>query len=138
MSRKPLAEVSRRSSWLPSGHERLDLYLVSRQFVSEIYRKTSSYPDAERFGLTSQTRRAAVSVPANIAEGAARGSRSEFRRSLLIVRGSLSELRVLLEIARDISYLDESSFQTLMNMVNRLTAMTSGLIHRVKPGISRA
>jgi len=105
---------------------------LARRFVSDIYKKTSSFPEEERYGLTSQVRRAAVSVPANIAEGAARGSKKEFNRSLLIARGSVSELRVLLEIAHENAYLEDGSFELLMESLNRIAAMTNGLIVQVR------
>jgi four helix bundle protein len=86
------------------GHRDLLVWQESISLVKEIYAVTRSLPDDEKFGLTSQMRRAAVSVPSNIAEGAARGSQREFAQFLVIARGSLSELETQLIIAKELNY----------------------------------
>lgn len=73
-------------------HKRLEVWQMSVHLVVEVYRLTSAYPDAERYGLISQMRRAAVSVASNIAEGAARQTKKEFANFVHIARGSLSEI----------------------------------------------
>jgi four helix bundle protein len=115
---------------MPLAHERLDAYRLARQFALELFQQTAAFPAEERFGLTSQIRRAAVSILANIAEGAARRSKKEFIQFLSMARGSSSELRVLLEIAKGTGYLDEGSFKLDEEMVNRISSMLSGLIRR--------
>ncbi|MGH9368426.1 MAG: four helix bundle protein [Thermoanaerobaculia bacterium] len=122
----------RTKGWGEATHERLDVYRVSRRFVAEVYRETSHFPPSEMFGLTSQIRRAAVSVPANIAEGAARGSSREFCRSLLVARGSLSELRVLIDIAREIGYIPAERFDAWESTLERLSVLASGLIREAR------
>lgn len=77
---------------VPETHRDLEVWQASLVLAESIYRATSRFPDAERFGLTAQMRKAAISVLSNIAEGAARGSSREFARFLSIARGSLAEL----------------------------------------------
>ncbi len=85
-------------------HERLDVWRNSMDLVEMIYTMSSSFPDVERFGLSAQMRRAAISIPSNIAEGAARRSTLEYIRFLSIARGSLSEISTQLHIARRLGY----------------------------------
>jgi four helix bundle protein len=85
-------------------HERLEVWQEAMALVEMIYSCSSLFPDAERFGLTAQIRRAAVSVPSNIAEGAARRSTREYLRYLSIARGSLSELDTQFQIAARLGY----------------------------------
>jgi four helix bundle protein len=90
-------------------HERLDVWRDSMELVEMIYKLSATFPESERFGLTSQVRRAAVSIPSNIAEGAARRSTPEYLRFLPIVRGSLSETSTQVQISRRLGYAAESS-----------------------------
>jgi four helix bundle protein len=92
-------------------HEKLKLWIRAVDFVVRIYELTNSFPKEEKFGLTSQIRRAAVSVPANIAEGAARQSHKEFVHFLSNVQGSASELSTELLIARRLGYLSQLDYQ---------------------------
>ena len=103
------------------------------RLCAQLYSETRSFPLAERFGMVAQIRRAAVSIPANIAEGAGRRSKKEFARFLCVSRGSANELCVLLEIARQIGFLDEDRFNGYAQEVERIFAMLSGLIRRVDP-----
>lgn len=98
-------------------HYQLEVWQNSIELVQAIYRLTAKFPAEERFGLTSQLRRAAVSVPSNIAEGAARGSKKEFLRFLHIARGSLSEIDTQLHIAVVLNFIhhDEKP-EALINM----------------------
>ena len=84
-------------------HERLDVWRKAIEFVLEVYKATESFPKDETFGLTSQVRRASVSVPANFAEGAARSSRKEFAHFISNAQGSASEVETELLIARRLS-----------------------------------
>jgi len=91
--------------------------------VTDIYQVTKSFPSDERFGLTSQLRRAAVSIPSNIAEGQARSSRGEFREFLGIAKGSPAEVETQIIIAKDLGYLnDEGPVLEKLSEVARLTA----------------
>jgi four helix bundle protein len=115
-------------------HERLDLFVLAKQFAIDLYKETKTFPADERFGLTSQIRRAAVSIPANVAEGAARRSKKEFVRFLLTARGSATELRLLLDIACQTGSLSDDRFRRCEAMLDRILAMTTGLIHRADRG----
>ena len=96
------------------------------RLVRCIYALTQDFPSEERFGLTSQMRRAAVSVPANVAEGAARGSKADFSRFLLIARASLIELDTLLWLSKDLRFVREIGEPRLM--LETCFAKISGLI----------
>ncbi len=81
------------------SHKELNVWKDAMQLASNIYQLTSNYPKDEIFGINSQMRRAAVSIPSNIAEGSARGSRKEYIRFLYIAAGSVSELETQLELS---------------------------------------
>jgi four helix bundle protein len=115
------------------GHEQLDVFKVARALAIEVYRETRGFPRTETYGLVSQLRRAAVSIPANIAEGAARRSRKEFKRFLLVSRGSSTELKLLLDIARETGYLSTTRFSSLDATLERVFSMVNGLIRRISP-----
>lgn len=110
-------------------HKDLETWKMAVDFVTEIYNITTEFPDAERFGLQSQIRRAAVSLPANIAEGAARQTKKEFIQFLYIGMGSLSELETLLIIAKNLKLIES---QRLLNKIEELRKMLFGLINSLK------
>lgn len=116
------------------AHECLDAYRLSRELALDLYRVTSTFPREERYGLVAQIRRAAISVPANIAEGAARRTHGEFSRFVAMARGSVSELDVLLEISQAIGYLTQEGLEHQQRTLDRLYALTSGLIRRAEVG----
>jgi four helix bundle protein len=97
-----------------------------------MYEATKGFPVEERYGLTSQIRRAAVSIPANIAEGAARGTQKEFLQFLIIARGSISELETLLTIAREVGFLSEGKTGDLERRCDQVSSRLSGLITSVR------
>ena len=92
------------SSEPPHTHQDLQVWKESMSLMTELYRLTATFPKEEQFGLASQIRRSAVSVPSNIAEGAGRGGPREFRQFLLIARGSLSELETQVLVPRNLGY----------------------------------
>ena len=114
-------------------YERFEAWKVFHQLALEIYRITNSWPSTERYQLTAQTRRAALSAPTNIAEGASKRGRREFRRYLDIARGSLSELSYLLLFSRDCGILDEDSFSRINKLRTRASKLTWGLYASLAP-----
>ena len=86
-------------------HKDLDIWKIGIQLVDDIYHMTRNFPENEKFGITSQIRRSAISIPSNIAEGAARSSKKEFIQFLYISLGSLSELETQLIISKKLKYL---------------------------------
>jgi len=86
-------------------HRKLDVWQKSMELVCEIYQITSAFPKNEEYGLSSQMQRAAVSVPSNLAEGAARKGKNEFKQFLNIAQGSLSELDTQIELAHMLGYM---------------------------------
>jgi len=92
----------------------LVVWQKSRALVKEVYQITEALPKSENFGLISQIRRAAVSVPANIAEGSARGTDREFNRFILIALGSAAELETLLLLAIDVEHLQETEIEHIL------------------------
>jgi four helix bundle protein len=120
--------VNRKSSKRP--HENLSVWQQAMSLVEQVYTRSSRYPDSERYGLTAQLGRAAISVPSDIAEGAARRSTPEYVRFLSIARGSLSELDTQLQIAARLGYgaipLDTKA------CINEVFAMLTGLMNSLQ------
>lgn len=106
------------------AYEKFDAWKASHELALEIYRITDQWPASEKYQLTAQIRRAALSVPTNIAEGAAKRGPREFRRYLDIARGSLSEVSYPLRFSKDRGIIDDEvirSLDALQNMAGRLT-----------------
>ena len=101
-------------------------------WVEAIYAATSRWPQDERFDLVSQVRRAAVSVPSNIAEGCTRRSTGDFVRFLSISRGSLAEVETQLIIATRLGYLDQTTQASLLEAADELSRMLAGLIAKLE------
>ena len=104
--------------------------------VTEIYRLTQTFPVAERYGLTHQLRRAAVSVPSNIAEGQARFSAKEFHRFLSTARGSLVEIETQIEIARNLGYASRTESSNVLNATSELGRILNGLLASTKAAVA--
>jgi four helix bundle protein len=107
-------------------HHDLVAWQEAIKLVKSIYALTQDFPREEMFGLTAQMRRASVSVPSNIAEGAARSSAKEFVHFLMLARGSLSELETQIVIARELGYTTDSTDAEAL--VDRLFRLIAGLI----------
>ena len=98
----------------------------------EIYRLTAGFPSEERHGLVSQLRRAAFSVPANIAEGSKRQTQTEYARFLNIAEGSLAETEYFLILARDLGYLEADAVEPLTAQIDQLARMLHALRIKVQ------
>jgi four helix bundle protein len=96
-------------------------------FVTSVYKHTQMFPKEELFGLTSQLRRAVVSIPSNFAEGFGRNGNNEFLHFVRIAIGSLYECQTQLEIAMNIEYLNEEQFQGIFNNSREVEALLCGL-----------
>lgn len=112
------------------AHEDLDAWKLGMDVVDAVYQLTASFPREEMFTLTSQMRRAAISIPTNIAEGAAKESDKDKLRFYIISRGSLSELETELKIAERQHYVDDT--KALDKLLYRESRVLSGLINSVK------
>jgi four helix bundle protein len=113
-------------------HEKLDVWKMSVEFVVKIYNCTKNFPSEEKFGLTSQIRRAAVSIPANIAEGAARQYDKEFLQFLSVAQGSASELETELLIAQKLGFIERKYYEELYNELNTIARKIVGLSNHIK------
>lgn len=109
-------------------HKDLNVWQESINLVTLIYEKTKSFPKDELFSLTSQIRRSAISIPSNIAEGAARESNKEFLRFLFISQGSISELDTQLLIANNLNFLSKDDYVELAEKLVSIRKMLAGLI----------
>jgi four helix bundle protein len=112
-------------------HKKLEVWKKAIEFVTKIYKITETFPEHEKFILISQIRRSAISIPSNIAEGAARISKKEFINFLSIAQGSLSELETQLIISNNLGYLEEKDMH-LLEELDEISRMIIGLIKFLK------
>jgi len=113
--------------------EKLEVWRKAMDWTKVIYRVSRGFPDQERHGLTSQLRRAAVSVASNIAEGAGRTSDADFARFLEIAYGSLMEATCQVQLAFELGYLEQNQLETLKDAAAEISRMLSGLRKYRKP-----
>ncbi|RJP80206.1 MAG: four helix bundle protein [Candidatus Zixiibacteriota bacterium] len=113
-------------------YRKLEVWQLSHALVLDIYKVTSSYPNHEMFGLTSQTRRAAISIAANIVEGCGRGRDGEMSRFLIISLGSATELEYHLLVAKDVGYLPNTEYDRLSECLSRILRMLNTFTQRVR------
>ncbi len=117
---------------LNKPHKKLDVWKKAIDLVQQIYDLTKTFPKNEDYSLTSQMRRAAISVPSNIAEGAARQTKKEFMQFLHMAQGSLSELDTQIEIAKRLGYFSEDQTKKIFEIMQDVDRMLSGLIKSLK------
>ena len=109
-------------------HKDLDVWKLAINLVTDVYKKTKQFPSDEKFGLTNQIRRAAVSVPSNIAEGSARNSNKEYIQFLYISLGSITELETQFIIAQNLEYISQDDFDSLTIQIETISKLLMGLI----------
>lgn len=107
--------------------EEMDVFKLSHQLVLAIYKITKMFPEDEKFGLVAQMRRAAYSVPMNLAEGANRLNKKEYRQFVGIAKGSAGEVQYQLLLAKDLGYIDPVTYSELRLEYERIGQMLSGL-----------
>jgi four helix bundle protein len=112
-------------------HKNLNAWIKSFEFVKDIYSVTDKFPSEEKFGLVSQMRRAAVSVPVNIAEGAARKSNKEFVQFLHIALGSMTELDTLILLSSELGFVSKTDSDVLIEKLDIIGKIIFGLIKNI-------
>jgi four helix bundle protein len=112
-------------------HKDLNVWSKSIDFVTEIYMITSLFPKSELYGLTSQIRRAAVSIPSNIAEGATRKHKTEFKQFLYIALSSAAEVDTQLIIARNLKFIEQEKIDSLQEKLSSISKMIQGLLKSI-------
>lgn len=114
------------------NYKELKVWVKAHSFTLQIYECTKMFPKEEQYSLTNQLRRAAASIPANIAEGTGKSSNAELAHFLNIALGSANESEYYLILSRDLSYLKEETYQTLFNLINEVKGMLIALINKVR------
>jgi len=113
-------------------HKRLQCWKKGIEITKLVYEITGQFPKDEIYGLSSQMRRAAVSIPSNISEGAAKNTKKEFIQFLYNAQGSLSELDTQLTISDEIGYIDKRTFSSIEKELNHENKLITGLIKSLK------
>ena len=115
-----------------AGYRQLDVWHVSMDMAEAIYNLTRAFPDTEKFGLVVQLRRAAVSIPSNIAEGHSREHRGDYLRLLSIARGSLAEVETQLQLAVRLNYINRDDAKPTWEMSQRVGSMLTRLMQSLR------
>jgi four helix bundle protein len=113
-------------------HE-LEVWQRAMTLVEEIYKLTKLFPSDERYGLVTQMRRAAVSIPSNIAEGKSRGTRKDYCRFVFTASGSAAELHTQIQIAIRLGFVFEEQSKKALSLLDEVTKMLKGLIFKLRP-----
>jgi four helix bundle protein len=119
-------------------YQNLEVWRRSHDLVLKVHRLTKAFPADEKFGLSSQLRRSAASIPSNLAEGCGRGSDTEQARFTEIAHGSASETEYHLLLARDLGYLTPQQHQPLADEISQIKRMLGGLIRRLRETNTKA
>ena len=117
--------------------ERLRVWQLSFDLVLDVYRVTAKFPPTERYGLSSQLRRAATAIPTNIAEGNARDHRCEYVQFYMIARGSLAETKCLTQLSHQLALITDDEYLTIKNECNHVGALLQGLICRLQDDVKK-
>jgi len=117
---------------MASSYKKLIVWQKAMEMTKHIYGLTSTFPQTEKYGLVSQIRRAAVSIPSNIAEGQGRLTKGEFKQFLGIARGSLYELETQILLAKEMNFLVEPQTVQLLKNIQDINRMLNGLIKSLK------
>jgi four helix bundle protein len=112
--------------------EKLKVYQAAVEFVKQVYKITEKFPKDEQFGIISQIRRASVSIIANIAEGSGRFHKKDFKQFLRISRSSCYEAVALLDLSRQIGYINAEEYKLLYDCSEEISKMINGLINSLK------
>ena len=115
-----------------TSYRDLDVWKQSLALVTDVYRVTAKLPASERFGLTAQLRRAAVSVPCNVAEGYGRATRGEYLNQLSVARGSVNEVEALCEVCKNLQFLEDDDLRAIIEKIARVRQMLGRLREALK------
>lgn len=113
------------------SHKDLIVWQKGIKLCKSVYELTEKFPKDEIYGITSQMRRASVSIPSNIAEGRSRNTRKDFIQFLRIALGSVSELETQIEIAKQLSKTNQYSYEEIDILLNEVSRMTMGMIKKL-------
>lgn len=119
------------------SYRELKVWSLAMELVENIYSHTTSFPHEEKFGLSSQLRRAAVSVPSNIAEGHSKQSSKEYLRHISIAMGSLAELETQVELSKRLNYVNAESLNELISCMDEIGKMLRGIQKTMKAKLSK-
>lgn len=120
------------------SYRELIVWKKSLTLVCDVYRMTAEFPKDERFGLTLQLRRAAVSIPSNIAEGHGRASRGEFLNQLSVARGSANEVETLILVSQRLGFGNQAAAEQLLAEIDEILRMLARMRSRLREGHNRA
>lgn len=112
-------------------YKKYTVWELGHQITLDIYELIKTFPREEIYGITSQMRGAAYSIPSNIVEGCGRESDAEFRRFLIISQGSASELEYFTILAHDLGYIEKDSFETISDKANKIRRSINNLINKI-------